>query len=97
MRACLQTPISRTDIKRALEDILVWLTENNTDANCRKVDLFMSIEMDQRRREELTRDIQGIVFDMGGALHDTHTSPKVAENFMSTPQQLLDRVRGLPG
>ena len=30
---------------------------------------------------------------MGGALHDTHTSPEVASNFFSTPPQLLERLK----
>jgi hypothetical protein len=32
---------------------------------------------------------------MGGALHDTHSSLTIAENFLSTPKQLLDRARDL--
>ncbi|MCC6547948.1 hypothetical protein IT570_12350, partial [Candidatus Sumerlaeota bacterium] len=34
-----------------------------------------------------------ILNDMGGALHDTVTAPEIAQNFESTPEQLLERVR----
>ncbi len=41
----------------------------------------------------LPESVQDILGDLGGALHDTVKYPKIAENFESTPEQLLDRVR----
>ncbi len=96
LQACVRPAFSRREIKRAIEDVLVWLTEHDTDANCRKVDLFVSTRIGMEVRDGLPKDVDEILFDMGGALHDTHTSPEVAENFWSTPQQLLERTRKLP-
>ena len=36
-----------------------------------------------------------IFADMSGALHDTISAPEIAENFDSTPEQLLKRARDL--
>jgi hypothetical protein len=33
--------------------------------------------------------------DLGGGLHDTITSPRIAEDFRSLPEQILERVRAL--
>lgn len=96
LRTCTASMPSRREIKLAMEDILAWLVAHNTDANCRKVDTFLSTRISQDDRNKLPGDIQEILFDMGGALHDTHTSPTVARNFESTPAQLLERVRKLP-
>ena len=30
---------------------------------------------------------------VGGALHDTFSAPEIAENFLSTPEQLLGQLR----
>jgi hypothetical protein len=95
LQACSQSHVSRPKIKQAMEAVLIWLTQNDTDANCRKVDLFVSIKMDKVLTEKLPEDIHDILFDMGGALHDTHSSLTIAENFLSTPKQLLDRARDL--
>lgn len=89
---------SREEVLAALEDILLWLNkpENNNDENCKTIDYYVCIEiMPEKKIEELPDDIQNVLFDMGAQLHDTHTSPKIAENFDSTPSQLLERVRKL--
>ena len=81
-----------------LEEILIWLNNpnNNNDTNCKKIDYYVSYEIiSEKSYQEIPEDIQSILFDMGATLHDTHTSPKIAENFDSTPGQLLDRVRKL--
>ncbi len=77
------------------EAILIWLNENNTDENCRHIDIFVSTEIDLETRRKLPEEVQSLLFDMGGALHDTHTDPDVASNFESTPEQLLERVRAM--
>ena len=89
---------SRKDILSTIEEVLVWLNElpNNTDANCRKVDYFIASEIiGKPRYHEVPEDIQGLLFDMGSALSDTFSAPDIAENFESTPAQLLTRVRQL--
>lgn len=93
--ACTGSSISRQRIKSALEDLLIWLNEpaNNTNENCRQVDLFVTFQIEPEKLDYLPEDIQEILADLGGALHDTHTSPDIAENFCSTPRQLLERVR----
>jgi len=83
---------SRNEIISSIEDVLTWLVENNTDENCRMVDNYIAINIEHTQRMKLPEDIQEIIFDMGGALHDTHTSPEVAKNFASTPEQLLYRL-----
>ncbi len=89
---------SRKVILSAIEDVLVWLNElpNNTDANCRKVEYFIVSEIiGKPRYHEMPGDIQGLLFDMGSALSDTFSAPDIADNFESTPTQLLTRVRQL--
>ena len=83
------------EFRTVAETILIWLNENNTDENCRMVDIFVSTQIEFDERKRLPEVVQGILFDMGGALHDTHTAPEVARNFESTPEQLLERVRRL--
>jgi hypothetical protein len=90
--------LSIDSMTSAMERLLLWLNrpENNTDKNCREIDNFISFEiMPEKRFEELPEDIKGILFDMGATLHDTHTSPEIAENFESTPAHLLARVQNL--
>jgi hypothetical protein len=89
---------SRENVLIAIEALLFWLNipDNNSDGNCKYVDYFVSYEIiSETGYEDIPEDIREILFDMGGALHDTHTSPKIAENFESTPSQLLGRVRKL--
>jgi len=95
---CTQKNPSKTSIASAIEDVLVWLnkSENNTDSNYKRVDYYVVKNIISNDvYDYLSEDIKEIIFDMGGALHDTHTSPEIAENFESTPQQLLKRVRKL--
>ena len=80
---------------------LVRLTEylaspaGRTHANCVATDLFFMDVTEEPAFERLPNDIAEIISDMGGALHDTFTHPSVAENFDSTPEQLLERARAL--
>jgi hypothetical protein len=69
---------------------------NNTDDNCKKIDYFVAYEIVTKKEFELIPDeIKEILYDLGASLSDTHTAPDVAENFESTPEQLLKRVRKL--
>ncbi len=94
----LASPFSRSEVLLALKELLLWLNkpENNSDNNCRKVDYFVANEIiPNKKYHGLPEDIKEILFDMGATLHDTHNSPRIAENFYSTPAQLLERVQKL--
>ena len=68
--------------------------QNRTSANCRAVDLFFCIcDHWETRWENLPKEYQDILDDVGGILHDTVSSPEIAKNFDSTPEQLLERVK----
>ena len=82
----------------ALDTLLTWLTnpKNNNDNNCREIDYFVAYDIvGTPQYEKLPADIQEIIFDIGSSLSDTFTAPKVANNFLSTPEQLLNRIRKL--
>jgi hypothetical protein len=94
-RLVKQPPPDLQEIKDALENLLSYLTTpaGRTSANCVATDLFFCLEdwgVDWEYLPELLTDIIG---DMGGALHDTISSPEIARNFDSLPEQLLERVR----
>lgn len=94
----LSPNISKEQVLSILEQILEWLNDplNNTDDNCKKIDYFVAYEIvPQKEFELIPDDLRGILFDLGATLSDTHTAPEVAENFESTPEQLLKRVRKL--
>jgi len=92
---CSESNISEERIKSAIAAILLWLndSDNNTDENCRRISIFIVTQVSNNVYERLPQDIQEVLFDMGAALYDTHTATQVAENFSSTPQQLLDRIK----
>ncbi len=96
-RVCLKVDSSRAEIKSAIEKVLVWLNEpsNDTDANCRKVDLYVLLEIRLVERQKLSEDLESLLYARGGQLYDTHTAPDLAKNFESTPRQLLERARQL--
>jgi hypothetical protein len=90
-------PIDEVAALRAMEGVLAFLVqpENNTDANCQRADLFVTMDMDDVRSiqgPDVPDELGRILFDMMG-LHDTHTAPDVAENFQATPDILLARTR----
>jgi hypothetical protein len=93
--ACLTGDAAR--ILNALEALLEWLTApgNNTDKICRAIDVYVCTEIWQLLPDNLTEDIRELLYDVGGQLHDTHRAREVAENFDSTPEQLLARTRRL--
>ena len=70
--------------------------EDNTHENCTRVDLFVMQVLEDAtlnwRVENLPTDLALIIQDMGMCLHDAHSNPVIAENFQSTPQQLLARL-----
>lgn len=93
LTVCKKSDISRMEIIESIKNLLEWLFENNTDENCKKIDAFVFEELIHKEFEQnLPKDLYEILWDMGGSLHDTHSAPKVAKNFYSTPEQLLERL-----
>ena len=91
--ALVADPVNVHHVEGAVERVLEFLTspEGRTDANCTAVDYFLCLgEFDC---PELPNPVGDVVADMGGALHDTVSSPNIAANFESTPEQLLARLR----
>lgn len=93
-----QRPTNLALLKDAMGLLFTFLSspEGRTDANCRYADSFLmrGIE-DDAYWAHLPEPFQAVLWDAGGQLHDTVTAPKVARNFESTPEQLLERTRGL--
>ncbi len=98
-RSCAKSDLSREELKSSIKKVLLWINEpsNNTDANCHMIDHFIASDIvSSKNWDNLPADLQDILFDMGGTLHDTYDDAVIAENFKSTPQQLLDRLNRLP-
>jgi hypothetical protein len=99
LKSAIMSPkFSRKEAISAMYDLISWLNtpENNTDNNCRYVDSFVAYEISPNpENKKIPEDVYAVLFDMGATLHDTHTSPKIAENFDSTPTLLLERIQKL--
>ena len=89
-------PLDLQSARSAMIALLEFLCSpaGRTDSNCRAVDTFLMLD-ECWLSDELPESYHEIVADMGGALHDTVTAPHIAENFDSTPEQLLARARAL--
>ena len=84
------------DVQGAMIGVLEFLASpvGRTDANCHAVDSFLfedSVWYSHRLPEQFVE----VLSDMGGILHDTVSAPHIAQNFDSTPEQLLARARAL--
>jgi hypothetical protein len=86
-------PTDAPALKESLHALLAFLASpaGRTDANCRTTDLFFCLSEDLDW-DHLADEFADILGDMAGALHDTVSSPDIARNFDSTPEQLLDRL-----
>ena len=80
-------------VKASLITLLEYLSSSTgrTDSNCCAVDGFFCLD-DDLPLERLPDSLQDVFAHMD-ALHDTITAPQIAENFGSTPEQLLERAR----
>jgi hypothetical protein len=87
-------PVDLIEVTRALDALLGYLTTpaGRTHSNCRDVDSYFS-DHEEWIDAGLPNGIHGILADMASILHDTCSSPEIAENFDSTPEQLLNRLR----
>ena len=82
-------------LTRGLRQLLEYLASptGRTNANCWAADLFfMENDKWERDWEHLPESYQDLLGDLGGALHDTVSAPEIAENFSSTPEQLLAQL-----
>ena len=94
----IRRPADLRTIKVSLVDIFTFLTtpEGRTDANCWAVDNFVCIDDHwERDLSDLPQSFVDVIADVGGALHDTISSPNIARNFDATPEQLLERAQKL--
>ena len=91
--ALFASPLDLAAIKGSLVALFEYLSSpaGRTDDNCRAVDSFFYLD-DDLPLEHLPDSLQD-VFGHMDALHDTITTPHIAENFSSTPEQLLKRAR----
>ncbi len=91
----VEQPPKLSDIKVALENLLIYLTtpSGRTTANCFATDLFFALEDWDVDWEIFPGSFTDIIGEMGGALHDTITKPEIAKNFGGLPEQLLERIQ----
>ena len=85
-------------IKSSLVELLVYLCspEGRTTENCISTDTFFRLHADYGFNWlHLPEELQLILGDIGGQLHDTLEDPNAATNFESTPEQLLIRTHCL--
>lgn len=85
-----------TELKKSLINLLEYLSSPNgrTDENCNAINSFFMFD-DLWVDRNLPDHFHEIFVDVSGALHDTVSAPEMAENFDSTPEQLLKRVKEL--
>jgi hypothetical protein len=91
-----ETMIVGEAVRRVLE--LLNTQEHDTDQDCRLVDQFVGLHLledslVQERVRRLPSALALIIEDMGMCLHDAHGARAIAEDFGSTPQQLLARLK----
>ncbi len=87
-------------LKDSIISVLEFLASpyGRTDANCDTVNMFLMDVTDQWERpwpEDLPDDFQKVLGRMADTLHDTVSAPEIAQNFGSTPEQLLPMARAL--
>jgi len=90
--ALLASPLDAAAVKASLVALFEYLSSpvGRTHANCCAVDTFFCLD-DDLPLDRLSDSLQDIFAHMD-ALHDTITAPQIAENFRSTPEQLLERI-----
>lgn len=99
VRNCIiERPTPLIQLNSSLENLLFSLTTpiGRTNENCEEADLYFLLHDGLGFNwDHLPKDYQLILADIGGQLHDTIGHPQIAENFESTPEQLLERIRKL--
>lgn len=95
----VQEPAELAELKLVLERLMEFLASpiGRTHANCVETDRFFFTQYDWPVTwERLPDSYSDVLADVGGMLHDAISAPEIAENFDSTPEQLLLRIRRLP-
>jgi hypothetical protein len=84
------------ELKNILINLLEYLSSPNgrTHENCNAINSFFMFD-DLWVDRNLPDHFHDIFADMSSALHDTVSAPEIAENFDSTPEQLLKRAKEL--
>ncbi len=96
--ALMAEPTDLAVLKQRMVELLQYLTtpEGRTTNNCSIVDMSVVMtEWGDIDLPDLPDEFYDVIADMGGALHDTVSSPEIAYNFYSTPEQLLERTQKL--
>jgi hypothetical protein len=97
----LAEPIDLATLKKSLVELLTFMGgEGRSNANCWAADLFFAHSRDWERdwaEVNLPESFHDVLAMMGEALHDTVHAPEIARDFGCLPEQLLERVRNLPG
>lgn len=95
----VKMPADLESLSARLEELLRFLAseEGRTDANCSVTDRFFSLLEEERGGwSHLPPAYGSILHDLGATLHETIYAPRIAANFSSLPEQLLERVFALP-
>jgi hypothetical protein len=90
-----RNPADLAALYEAIHRLLNYLASpaGRTNANCWAADsFFLHTDRWERDWEHLPEAYQDLLGDLGGAFHDTVSHPEIAENFGSTPEQLLARL-----
>jgi hypothetical protein len=99
--ATLSSLLDQPALKTSLEHLLEFLVrDGRTNANCWAVDMFFCISEGWEKDwadQDLPEDFHDVLATMGEALHDTVYAPNIAEEYGCLPEQLLERVKKLPG
>ena len=96
--ALMADPVDLAVVKQSMVELLQYLTtpEGRTSNNCYIVNMSIVFpEWGDIELPDLPDEFYDVIADMGGALHDTVSSPEIAYNFDSTPEQLLERAQKL--
>jgi hypothetical protein len=96
--ALMAEPVDLPVLKQSLVQLLHYLTtpEGRTSNNCYIVDMSITMpEWGDIELPDLPDEFYDVIGLMSGALHDTVTSPEIAYNFYSTPEQLLEQAQKL--
>lgn len=86
---------NRIAVLSSLERLLLHLNSNDTHENCSIVSSYIQSLYVSGSLEWVSDDARLILEDMANILDDTHSHRHIAENFDSTPGQLLRRIRTL--
>lgn len=96
LTAYAAVPPDEERARSALVELFACLSQPTmrTEPNCVAVDLFFALELDRLSVTMLPRQFVDFLSEPLG-LHDTVTAPEIADNFGTTPEELLVKARRL--